>query len=82
MNIRYPTTFVQWPNNARQFIVDLCGNIEFSVQIVGFMETFYCIYIWIDENHQQSINQLLIQRDLAIEFDDSQSPEVREFEIK
>ncbi len=78
-NIHYPPTSIQWPDDARQFIIDLCQGIDFSIQIVGFMETFYCVYLWIDQNHQQSINQLLIQRGFAIECDDSQYPEVRKF---
>jgi hypothetical protein len=75
-NIRYPPTSIQWPDDARQFIIDLCDKINFSVEIIGFMETFYCIYLWIDPNQQQSINQLLIQHGFAIEFDDSQYPDV------
>ncbi len=39
------------------------------------MESFYSINLWIDE---RSINQLLIRRGFAIEYDDSQYPEVRE----
>jgi hypothetical protein len=58
----------------------LCERIDFSIQIIGYIEKFYCIYLWIDQNHQQSINQLLIQRGFAIESDDSQCPEVREFQ--
>jgi len=46
------------------------------------METIYCIYLWIDQNHQQSINQSLIQFGFAIKFDDSQYPEVKKFSIK
>jgi hypothetical protein len=43
------------------------------------MDSFYCIYLYIDKNRQQSINELLIQHGFAIEFDDSQFSEVKEF---
>ena len=77
-NIRYPTTSIQWPNDARQFIIDLCENVDFTVEIIGFMESFYSIYLSIDK---QSMNQLLIQRGFAIEFDDSQYTEVNKFNL-
>ncbi|CAF0783856.1 unnamed protein product [Rotaria sordida] len=67
-NIHYPHTSIQWHDDARQFIYDFIHGIDFSVQIIGFMDLFYCIYLWIE---QKSINQLLIQHGFAIEFDDS-----------
>jgi hypothetical protein len=76
-NIQYPTTSIQWSDDARQLILDLCQDKNFSVEIIGIIDSFYCIYIWIGQDRQQSINQLLIQEGLAIEFDDSQSSEVK-----
>ena len=67
----------QWPDGARQFIFDLCDGIEFFIEIVGFIESLYSIRIWIDSDYKQSINQLLIQRNFAVEFDDSKYNEVR-----
>lgn len=78
-NICYPSTSIQWPDDARQFIIDLCDGINFTIEIIGFMESSYLIYLWID---QQSINQLLIHYGFAIEYDDSQYPEVRSTQLK
>ena len=77
-NVCYPSTSNQWSDDARQFIIDLCHGIKFSVQVIGFLESFYSIYLWIDEHHQQSINKLLIQRGFAIQLDETQYPEVSE----
>lgn len=82
VNIRYPVTSIQWSDDARQFITDLCSTEKFSVQIVGFIESFYCIYLYIDDNRQQSINQLLIQHGFAVEFDDFNSHEVKKYFLK
>jgi hypothetical protein len=73
-NVSYPPTSIQWPEDARQFIIDLCDGINFTIEIVGVIDSFYSIYLWID---QQSINQLLIHHGFAIENDDSQDPKVR-----
>ncbi|CAF3645311.1 unnamed protein product [Adineta steineri] len=81
-NIYYPNTSIQWedesrqwPDESRQFIIDLCSNRNFFVEIIGSLDSFYSIYLWIDENRQQSINQLLIQHNLAIEWNDAQYSE-------
>jgi hypothetical protein len=79
LSISEYSTSIQWPDDARQFIIDLCDGINFTIEIIGFMESSYLIYLWID---QQSINQLLIHYGFAIEYDDSQYPEVRSTQLK
>lgn len=76
-NIAYPPTSSQWPDDAGQFVGDLCEGISFSIEIVGFIDSLYSIYIWIDPECQQSINKLLVQQGMAIESDDSKYAEVR-----
>ncbi|CAF1617834.1 unnamed protein product [Rotaria sp. Silwood1] len=67
-NIHYPQTSIQWHEDASQFINNFIRGMDFSVEMIGYMNPFYCIYIWIE---QKSINELLVQHGYAIEFDDS-----------
>ncbi|CAF3306994.1 unnamed protein product [Rotaria sp. Silwood2] len=67
-NIHYPHTTIQWHDDARQFINNFINESNFSVQMIGFMNPLYCIYLW---REQQSINQLLIEHGYAIDADDS-----------
>ena len=73
-NVSYPPTSIRWPDDARDFIIDLCKGVDFTIEIVGSVDSSYLIYLWID---QQSINQLLIHHGYAIEKDDSQDPKVK-----
>ena len=81
-NVQYPVTSIQWPDDTRQFIMDCCQDKDFSVEIVGMIDSLYCIYIWIDSNQQRSINQLLIQHGFAIEYDDLQNSDVKKILTK
>ena len=76
-NIAHPPMSLQWSDDAGQFVRDLCEGISFSIEIVGFIDSLYSIYIWIDPECHQSINQLLIQQGMAVESDDSKYTEVR-----
>jgi len=76
-NVCYPTTLMQWSDDAKQFILDLCGDIHFQVEIIGTMGGFYLIYLWTDYKNRQSINSLLVQRGFAIETNDRDDSEVK-----
>ncbi|CAM4794896.1 unnamed protein product, partial [Rotaria magnacalcarata] len=69
-NIHPPPTAIEWHDDARQFINDFADGVNFSVQVVGYMNPFYCIYLWIE---QKSMNELLVQHGFAVEFDDVKS---------
>ncbi|CAF5018352.1 unnamed protein product [Rotaria sp. Silwood1] len=73
-NIHYPQTSIQWHEDASQFINNFIRGMDFSVEMIGYMNPFYCIYLWIE---QKSINELLVQHGYAIEFDDSKYSTVR-----
>lgn len=76
-NIACPSTSSQWSDEAGKFVEDLCEGINFSIQIVGFIESLCSIHIWIDAECQQSINQMLVLNHYAVECDDSKYTEVR-----
>ncbi|CAF3519690.1 unnamed protein product [Rotaria socialis] len=66
-NIHPPPTSIEWHDDARQFINSFMDGVYFSVQVVDYMNPFYCIYLWIE---QKSMNELLVQHGFAVEFDD------------
>ena len=66
----------QWTEDARKMIIDLCQNKLFLVQINGYLECLFCVYLWLDDNAEQSVNELLVRSRLAVEVDDRADPQV------
>ena len=77
-DIYYPPTCIQWSDDACRFIIDHIEERHFRVQIIGSINSVYCIYIWIESNSPISINQLLIHNDFAVDYDDRQYSKVKE----
>lgn len=59
---------INWHDDTRQFIYNFLQDRDFTVEIVGYKNPFYFIYAWIEGN---SMNQLLVQHQFAVEFRDS-----------
>ena len=69
----------QWPDEAKNLIGDHCYDKPFLVKITGYVESTLCVYLWLDDDCEQSVNELLIRNRLAVEFNDEEYPDVRAF---
>ncbi|UJR30989.1 hypothetical protein I4U23_018500 [Adineta vaga] len=78
-NIHHPGIDTQWSDDVRQFIKNSCSEQKFPVEIIGRMDTVYCINLWLDQNQRQSMNELLILQGFAVECHDSHYSEFQSF---